>query len=463
MATATESIELSGDQLSRPTETPTKKPTIRILLGCGIMQLPAWGIDGLVSTLGFAMTFGIFQEVYSKRQVVKGAGSATGVIGTTMNGVMYLSMPFLSTWLGRERWIPWRRSVAITGTILASASFLISSWSEEVWHLILLQGILAALGNTMLYTPTTLWLDEWFRDGNRATAYGVQFSIKNIVGTAGPFIMYALLQNLGFRNALRIWAALVLVIGLGGIAIVPLPPASYRRRQQKIPWSFLKHRTFYIYAVANMIFSSGYGLPQTYLSSYASQYLHLPAAESSAMIAFFNAPGILSSTGFGLLNDKMHISSTNNTLISAVGSALCVFLLWGIKSNTVSGLLISFAIGYGFFASGYSATWGGWITDLEKEAADNNEAINSGMLYGFMNGARGIGYVVGGLSGVELLKAGPIQSTQKWAFGTQYGALILFTGISSALGGWSIVWQGWRCGQRTSRLPQQRTQMEARE
>jgi len=85
------------------------------------------------------------------------------------------------------------------------------------------------------------------------------------------------------------------------------------------------------------------------------------------------------------------------------------------------------------------------ITDLEKEAAEHNEAVNSGMLYGFMNGARGVGYVVGGLSSVELLKVGPVQDSQKWALGTEYGALILFTGISSALGGWSVVWKGWPC------------------
>ncbi|KAK1092748.1 hypothetical protein LTR48_003729 [Friedmanniomyces endolithicus] len=450
----TEDIELSDRHTVQPEEQPTRKPTIRILLGCGLLQLPAWGkISSVDETLilrfdhvaGFAMTFGIWQDFYIQQQVLRGAGSATGVIGTTMNGVMYLSMPFLATALGRDHWAPWRRTVAIVGTVLASASFLLSSWSTEVWHLILLQGVLAAFGNAMLYTPTTLWLDEWFRDGNRATAYGVQFSIKNVVGTACPFLMFALLQNLGFGNALRIWAGMVLIIGLGGIALVPLPPESTRRRQQKIPWSFLKHRTFYVYAIANTVFSSGYGLPQTYLSTYASQYLHLPAAESSAMITFLNAPGILSSTGFGLLNDKVHVSAGTNTLISAIGSALCVFLLWGIKSNTVPGLLVAFAICYGFFASGYSATWGGWITDLEKEAAEHNEAINSGMLYGFMNGARGIGYVVGGLSGVELLKVGPLQDNQKWALGTEYGALILFTGISSALGGWSVVWKGRSC------------------
>jgi MFS family permease len=397
-----------------------------------------------------AMTFGVFQDAYTQQQVIHGPRSATGVIGTTMNGVMYLSMPFLSALLERSpRWSAWKRRVAVAGTLISAAAFFVSSWSTEVWHLIVLQGLLAALGNAMLYVPTTLWLDEWFREGNSATAYGVQFSIKNIIGTAGPFLMQSLLQNLGFRNALRVWAGIVLAVGLGGILITPQPqqrPSTHNRRPQMMPWSFLKHRTFYIYAIANAAFSSGYGLPQTYLPAYASQLLRLSASESTAMIAMFNAPGIISSTGFGLLSDKLHVSGPTNTLISALGSALCVFLLWAIKSNTLPGLLIAFAVGYGFFASGYSSTWGGWIKDLEREAAEHNEAISSGMIYGFMNGARGIGYVAGGLSGVELLKLGPVIGDRGWALGTDYGALILFTGVSSVLGGWGSVWKGCRGG-----------------
>jgi len=390
---------------------------------------------------GFAMTFGIFQDAYTQQALLQGPRAATGVVGTTMNGVMYISMPFLSTALEHGRWTSERRAVAFVGTLISGLGFLLSSWSTKIWHLIILQGLLAALGNAMLYTPTTLWLDEWFRNGNRATAYGVQFSIKNIVGTAGPFLMQAMLDNLGIRNTLRLWAGIVVVLGFIGVAAVPAPPTSSPRRPQRIAWTFLKHRTFWIYAVGNLVFSSGYGLPQTYLPVYASQLLHLTAAEATATIAMFNAPGILSSTGFGLIVDKFHVSPANNTLTSALGATCSVMFLWALKSNTIPGLLVSFAIGYGFFASGYSATWGGWIKDLEAEAARNNEAISSGMVYGFMNGARGIGYVVGGLSGVELLNAGAVIDNTRWALGTQYGALILFTGICSIFGGWGVLWR----------------------
>lgn len=387
------------------------------------------------------MTFGIFQDAYNHDLPLGGAKRSTGVIGTTLNGVMYLTLPILSTMLDSGRWARWRRVVAITGIFVESAAFLISSWSTEVWHLIVLQGVLAALGSAMLFCPTTLFVDEYFRGGNRATAYGVTLSSKNIVGTGCPFLFYGLLQSLGFRWTLRIWAIIVLITGLFGILIIPKSTTSVSMRPRKIPWSFLKHRTFYIYAIANTVFSSGYGLPQTYLPQFASNELRLSGIISSLMIAIFNIPGILSCVMFGMLSDRWGVSAATNTQISTMGSALCVFFLWGLKSHEVPALLIVFSIGYGFFASAYSATWGGWIKEFEREASEKNEAINTGMLYGLMNGARGIGYVVGGVAGVELLKAGAIGQSHQWAYGTKYGALILFTGICSVLGGWASVWK----------------------
>lgn len=389
------------------------------------------------------MTFGIFQTAYSHEKLLHGAKSSTGVIGTTMNGVMYLSMPFLFTALDRGPWARWRRQVAFAGIALSSVAFVTSSFSTEIWHLVLTQGILAALGNAMLYSPTTLYLDERFNSG-KATAYAATLASKNIVGTICPLIVSALLRRMGFRWTLRIWAGIVLVTGVAGLAIIPSVPSSARRSPSSTPWTFLKHRTFYIYSIANLVFSTGYGIPLTYLSSYASDVLGLSALSSALMITLFNAPGIISCLGFGLLSDRYGLSASSNTLISAAGSSVCAFLLWGTASNQFPGVLIAFSVCFGFFAGGYSSTWAGSIRQMEKEAADMNEAINTGMLYGLMNGARGIGYVASGLVGVELLNAGAVQQSDKWAFGTKYGGLILFTGVSCIVGGWSVVWRS--CG-----------------
>ena len=54
------------------------------------------------------MNYGIFQEYYSNHWTLDGGREATGVIGTTSNGVMYLSMPLLFALLSR-RWARHRR------------------------------------------------------------------------------------------------------------------------------------------------------------------------------------------------------------------------------------------------------------------------------------------------------------------------------------------------------------------
>ncbi|KAK3709373.1 hypothetical protein LTR37_010934 [Vermiconidia calcicola] len=428
-----EDLEHEGAQRAETPAPSNRKQTVLILLGCSLLQIPCWGLP---------MSFAIFQDTYNHQNIVHGPKSATGVIGTTLNGVMYLSMPILSTVLDSGRWASWRRVVAIAGVLLASASFLVSSWSTEVWHLIVLQAVCGGLGSTMLFTPTTLFVDEWFRNGNRATAYGVTLSSKNVVGTATPFLIYALIDRLGVRNAIRIWAAIVFVTGFLGMFVIPKKSTGLiHRRPRKIPWSFLTHRTFYIYSIANAVFSAGYGLPQTYLSQYASNTLHLSGILSAMMIAIFNIPGIASCVAIGWLSDKSWLSPSTVTQIPTLGSGLAVFFLWGLKSHQIPALLILFSIGYGTFASAFSSTWAGWIKELEREASENNEAINTGMVYGLMNGARGVGYVVGGLAGVELLKVGAVEQSPRWAYGTKYGALIVFTGICSIVGGWSVVWQ----------------------
>lgn len=99
-----------------------------------------------------------------------------------------------------------------------------------------------------------------------------------------------------------------------------------------------------------------------------------------------------------------------------------------------------YSLVYGFFAGGYSGTWGGIIKEMECEAAERNEAIDSGMVYGLLNGARGVGFVGGGVAGVQLLKAG--NSIAKFGYDTRYGPLILYTGLATAFGGWSIAFKG---------------------
>ncbi|MCJ1301180.1 hypothetical protein MMC08_003979 [Hypocenomyce scalaris] len=158
------------------------------------------------------------------------------------------------------------------------------------------------------------------------------------------------------------------------------------------------------------------------------------------MLALFNLPGIFSCIAFGMLGDGISLFGGNSltpftiTFLSAIGSALSVFLLWGLAARSgVAGLALFSAI-YGFFAGAYSATWGGVLKEIEREAVSHNEAVNTGVVYSLLNGGRGLGFVVGGVAGVELLKSGAVQHSSNWGYGTEYGSVILYTGVSAVIG-----------------------------
>ncbi|EDU48323.1 conserved hypothetical protein [Pyrenophora tritici-repentis Pt-1C-BFP] len=373
-----------AEQATRQRDSDRKRAFA--LLGSALSQLQIWG---------FAMSYGVLQEYYFDNWKLEGGRKITGIIGTTSNSVMYLSIPVLFA-LFTKRWAGYRQTAAICGALLACTGFILSALSKHVWHLVATQGVLAALRCALVYSPTTLSLGEWFntknRICNRAVAYGICLSTKNIVGSVCPFIFRGLLDRYGFQITL---------------------------------------------------ISAGYGIPQTYINEYARNVSKMSHTFSTLLITLINIPGICSSTFFGFLSDNkyFHASALTVTAISAVTSALSAFLLWGLAAQGGIPLLVLFAITFGFFASGYSATWGGIVNEMENDAAQNNEAVDSGVLFGLLNGARGIGYVAGGLVSVPLIQAGSTTSVGHFGYGTTYGPLVIFTGLSLSFGGLGLVFR----------------------
>ncbi len=358
---------------------------------------------------------------------------------------MYLSMPFLFAIFAR-RWAHRRQLAALCGTVIACVSFFLSSYCTSIWHLVATQGITSALGCALIYSPTTLSLGEWYTTSNRSVAYGIVLSCKNIVGTICPFVLRASIDAYGYQTTLKAWTLVVGGLSIVCIALIPTHPSKlgiYKTRERDMPWDFLKYPSIYFYSIAIIFQSSGYGIPQTYLSTYAQDFALLSQNSGTMMLALFNAFGIISSSFFGWLSDNKRIvlSAQAVSAIPCVCCAIATFLLWGFTTQGGLGLLLIYSITFGFFSSGYSATWGGMLKQMEHDSAGRNEFVDAGMLYGLLNGVRGIGYISGGLAGVGLLKAGIISNCQHFGYGSTYGPLILFTGLTSLLGGWVVLWR----------------------
>jgi len=98
-------------------------------------------------------------------------------------------------------------------------------------------------------------------------------------------------------------------------------------------------------------------------------------------------------------------------------------------------LLYVFCVCYGLFAGSFSSTWTGIIRYVQGKA-DNADA---GLIFAFLAFGRGVGNVVSGPLSEALVKGRPWVGEAAMAYGTGYGPLITFTGVSALLGGCSFI------------------------
>lgn len=74
-----------------------------------------------------------------------------------------------------EAWPAMRQLSSILGLVISVSALVASSFSTQVWHLILTQGVLYAIGGSLLYSPTMFYLDEWFIK-KKGLAFGIIFA-----------------------------------------------------------------------------------------------------------------------------------------------------------------------------------------------------------------------------------------------------------------------------------------------
>ena len=74
----------------------------------------------------------------------------------SVQGIMYLGSPLYFALL--QRFPLQRRVCAVAGLVLMAIALVTSSFATRVWHLILTQGVLYAIGGSMLYSRSCFFL-----------------------------------------------------------------------------------------------------------------------------------------------------------------------------------------------------------------------------------------------------------------------------------------------------------------
>jgi MFS family permease len=134
----------------------------------------------------------------------------------------------------------------------------------------------------------------------------------------------------------------------------------------------------------------------------------------------------------GLLVDRFDIGVAIGVV--TIGQIIAIFVFWGLTSS--QSMLYVFALAWGLFGGGFSATWSGYAPAMKRRNPSGH--VDVGLVLALMAAGRGVGAVISGPLSERLLEIG-WKSHASFAYGTAYGILIIFSGIAAAFGGTACV------------------------
>ncbi|KAL3485573.1 major facilitator superfamily domain-containing protein [Aspergillus germanicus] len=362
---------------------------------------------------GFPLSFGVFQEYYSK--VPEFANNRyIGVVGTIASGFGYLGAPVIMPFI--QRYQRWRQQMIWIGWPICIAGLVLGSFASTLEVLILTQGVAYGLGFLIFYYPILSMVNEYWI-ARRGMAYGVLCGASGVSGSIMPFILQALLAKYGYRTTLRAVAVgLTLLTG----PLIPLLkgrlPPSERANVPKINWTFLRSPLFWLYSVSNLLQGFGYFFPSLYLPSHASS-LRLGDKSGAILLALMSVFQVGGQLAFGSLSDRkvpLNVLACASTIIAAVA---CL-TMWRLATSLP--VLIVFAIVYGFFGAGFTAIW------ARMSTAITDDVTAGPIVFSLLNFGKGIGNVLAGPIGGSLVASSRSSGASS---SMSYRWVIVFTGV----------------------------------
>lgn len=310
------------------------------------------------------------------------------------------------------------RIMIALGSAALVVSIMLLGECTKYWHFVLDFSILGGIGASLLFTPAVSSVSHYFLR-RRALATGLATTGGSMGGIVFPLMLQALIPKLGWAWSTRILGFIILLLCLIAIMLVRsrLPP----RKGSATTWRDMlpDFRIFIdgtgalaLTTAGTFLLEWGLFVPVAYLTSYALAN-HIDPTFSYQLIAVFNVGSVFGRWLPGYVADRM---GRYNTQICALIMCLITSLALWLPAGSNLGLVISFAVLFGF-ASGSNIS----LTP-----------ICVGQLCGTQDYGRYYATVYtvvsfGTLTGI------PIAGALVTATGGAYYGLILFSGLSYAM------------------------------
>ncbi|KAI9296605.1 MFS general substrate transporter [Neoconidiobolus thromboides FSU 785] len=293
--------------------------------------------------MGITLSSGVFVQYYAdnlfKNKVPLSTLSFIGTISTSLQTLLAVFTGKLADKLG------YRNSILL-GSAIYVIGLLLASFSTEVWHLFLTQGVLVGIGGAIAFVPAVSAPAQWFKK-YIGLATGVAVAGSGIGGLVLSPVTQTVLNNLDFRWALRVLAIIAFVILLITSFFIK-ERVKAKNGGSWLDFTRFKDRRFLALFFGGFLCSFGYLVPFLLMGKYA-QSIGLTESQGSILIGLLNGGSAIGRVALGSLGDRF---GRINILFICIGLAsLFCYFIWTFSFTF--GVLLAFNILYGMAAGGY--------------------------------------------------------------------------------------------------------------
>jgi len=368
---------MGGKEAEEKKDVEEKKELLEIRENGKKMDPPpppdgGWGWVVVVSSFlcnmvldGIGYSFGILLEPL--QEYYKGTGKGTiSMVGSILTGFIMLVGPISSSLVNKFG----ARLTCIAGALISAISIFISTFSPNVYLLMVSYGMLGGFGLGLMYVPAVTTVGYWF-EKKRSLVTGISTCGSGFGTIVFAPVVTGLLEITDWQWTNRIIAGFCLMCTLLGLTMKPVPRGdgqdddsiteakkqnaikAFNASKEELDFidnneeavkiehkntdveekgekngyiTVLRNIPFLLVFVANLPAVMGLYIPYMYLPG-ITQQRGLSKAESAlliSLIGFFNTGGRIVS---GLIADRPGVDALFMTFLALLTGAFCPFLM----------------------------------------------------------------------------------------------------------------------------------------
>lgn len=189
------------------------------------------------------------------------------------------------------------------GAVMLGGGFIAASYSSQIWHLYVSQGVLVGLGVGFVYIPSIAVLSQWF-SRRRSLANGISAAGSGIGGLIFSFAAGAMIDNLGHAWSLRGIGLIALGANLLSATFIRDRNAIISPKQHPFDLDLLKHWEVFFLLAWSSISMLGYVTLLYSLSDFALS-IELSREQATQITAFLNMGTAIGRPFIGIASDRV--------------------------------------------------------------------------------------------------------------------------------------------------------------